>query len=750
MLVKSSQPAVARAAFPFRLDRQIRVLNVWMRRRTWVRAAEQFVFLALIVIAIASYLILVSGHPGQRLLAPSYVALILVLNLVPAIMLLMLWGRRVALRRTTQSPIGGTGRLHVRFVAIFSVVAALPMLIMVIFASLLFQYGVEFWFSDHARAILQNANSIGQAYDKFIRETVSNDTTAMGNDLRHDLSLTTIDDRAFWQAYALQVYQRSLSESAIITVDKNGEAKTLATVNPYARHLETSISPDVMRQLARGAPFVSQISNDRIEAITLLFPKANTYLYAARVADVSVIAPTRQAKTVLADYDLLIERSRRLQLYFNASLFFISLLIVGAAVYVALQVADRLVRPVGDMVGAARRVSEGDLTARVPGPLPRDEVGRLGHAFNAMTERLAEQTDALIGANALLERRRRLTEAVLAGVSAGVIAVSPDHSIRLHNESARALLHFGDAQAIGQPLATIAPELDDMLTNGVDEAIRSIMAGEEERTLAVKIIADEGGHVLTFDDITTQINDQRRAAWADVARRIAHEIKNPLTPIQLAAERLQRRFAKEINPEGRSIYDRLTETIIRQVGDLRRMVDEFSSFARIPKPIFRRENLVDIARQAIFLHEVAHGDIRFVLESDALLIDLVCDRRQLSQALINIIKNAVEAIEEKQIRGKSEKIVVRLSKPDGEHIEISIADTGKGLPHDKGRLAEPYVTTRERGSGLGLAIVQKIIEDHSGSITLSDAESGGCVVTILLDRAALEAQTVDHITMRDI
>ncbi len=709
--------------------------------------AERLAVLAQLIITLSSYLVLVNGHPGQKLLAPQWVALVLVLNLVPAILLLMLWGRRVALRRAERSPIGGTGRLHVRLVGIFSMIAAVPMLVMVIFASLLFQYGVEFWFSDHARAILQNANSIGQAYDKFIRQTVSNDTTAMASDLRHGLSLTTIDNPSFWQAYAYQVYQRSLSESAIITVDKNGEAKTLATVNPYARRFETSISPDVVRQLTHGAPFVSQISNDRIEAITLLFPKTNTYLYAARVADVSVIAPTLQAKTVLADYDMLLERSRRLQLYFNAALFLTSLLIVGLAVFVALRVADRLVRPVGDMVAAARKVSGGDLAARVPGPLPRDEVGTLGHAFNTMTERLSEQTDALVGANALLERRRALTEAVLAGVSAGVIAIGPDHTIRLLNNSARALLNTGAEGLIGTPLASMAPELDAMLTEGEMVGIKTIPNGDEQRTLAVKIIADEGGHVLTFDDITTQINDQRRAAWADVARRIAHEIKNPLTPIQLAAERLQRKYGKDIENDP-ATFTRLTETIIRQVGDLRRMVDEFSSFARIPKPIFRHENLVDIVRQAIFLHEVAHTHIRFALITPEPIIDLVCDRRQLSQALINVIKNGVEAIMEKPVAAKIEAIAVTLSLLPEDCVTIKIEDSGIGLPADRQRLVEPYVTTRETGTGLGLAIVQKIIEDHGGTISLSDRPNGGSMVTIILNRAMLTTIQNDDMMIR--
>lgn len=718
------------------LVRLRRIVSIQLRQRTWMEKAERLAILAQIVITLLSYLVLVNGRPGQRLLAPHWVAIILVLNLIPAIGLLMLWGRRVALRRAARSPLGGTGRLHVRLVGLFSVIAAVPMLIMVVFASLLFQFGVEFWFSDHARSILQNASSIGQAYDKFVRQTVSNETLAMASDLRHDLNVTTIDNPAFWQAYGLQVYNRSLSESAIIVVDQNGVARTPTAVNPYARRFDNSISPEVIRQLKLGAPFVSNINNDRIEAITLLFPKSNTYLYAARVANGAVIAPTRQAKSMLADYDLLLERSRRLELYFNAALFFTSLLIVGLAVFFALRVADRLVRPVGDMVDAARKVSAGDLSARVPTPLPRDEIGTLGHAFNAMTERLSEQTDALVGANALLERRRALTEAVLAGVSAGVIAVGPDRAIRLLNNSARTLLRTGPEQLVGTPLARIAPELDTMLSNGEMIGIKNIDAGDEQRTLAVKLIADEGGHVLTFDDITTQINDQRRAAWADVARRIAHEIKNPLTPIQLAAERLQRRYGKDVTNDP-ATFERLTETIIRQVGDLRRMVDEFSSFARIPKPIFRRENLVDIVRQTMFLHEVAHPNIRFALISPDPLIDLVCDRRQLSQALINIIKNGIEAIEEKSAPGKIEAIATTIALLPEDRVSIKIEDSGIGLPIDRQRLAEPYVTTRERGTGLGLTIVHKILEDHAGTITLADRPSGGSVVTIILNRATL-------------
>ena len=731
------------------LNRFRRIVSVRLRQSGWIAKSEQLTFLAQIIISLSSYLILSHGEPGQRLLAPSWVAIMLVLNLIPAIMLLMLWGRRVALSRVTHTTLGGTGRLHVRLVGIFSFVAAVPMLLMVIFASLLFQYGVEFWFSDHARNILKNAGNLAQGYYQERSQEVAKETMTMAGDLRNYLSITTLHDPDFAQAYGRQVYLRNLSESAIIEIDAKGTPKTLATVDPYARVVDKRVTPNIIAALQHGAPYVSQLSLDRIETVTLLYPKSNSYLYASRIADQQMLAQTVRAKAVLGDYDLLVERSRRLQLYFNAALFFISLLIVGVAVFVALRVADRLVRPVSDMVDAARKVSAGDLSARVPGPLPRDEVGTLGQAFNTMTERLSEQTDALVGANALLERRRQLTEAVLSGVSAGVIAVDRHYNIRVINRSAVEMLRGEAENYIGESLAQLSADLVSMLQNDELEGIKNIMKGDEERTLAIKIVADEGGHVLTFDDITTQINDQRRAAWADVARRIAHEIKNPLTPIQLAAERLQRRFSKEITSD-LPTYTRLTETIVRQVGDLRRMVDEFSSFARIPTPMFRRENLVDIIRQAIFLHEVAHPNIRFALTTPEPIVDLVCDRRQLSQALINIIKNAVEAINEKPKQLKIEAIAVSLAHIDGDKIEIKIEDSGVGLPQERARLAEPYVTTRDKGSGLGLAIVQKIIEDHSGSITLTDRSGGGTTVTILFDHALLETRTEDHITMRNI
>jgi len=435
----------------------------------------------------------------------------------------------------------------------------------------------------------------------------------------------------------------------------------------------------------------------------------------------------------------MIDRSRSLQLRFNAALLLISLLIVAAVIWIALALADRLVRPVGELVDAARRVASGDLTARVPAPKSQDEIGLLANTFNRMTRRLEEQNKALVSANTQLDARRALTEAVLAGVSAGVISINASREVTLINSSAEAMLGTGRAST-GRKLAELAPELDRLIDDNIIEAVTQLGTEADPRTLAVKTARTKNGHVLTFDDITEQLADQRRAAWADVARRIAHEIKNPLTPIQLAAERLQRRYGREIVDDG-GVFEKLTGTIVRQVGDLRRMVDEFSSFARMPKPVFREESLVDILRQAVFLHEVAHPDIRFSFSAPDALPSLICDRRQLGQAFTNVIKKAVEAIEQSS---EIEKMIEVGIDVEDRRIAVTVADSGIGLPAERERLTEPYMTTRARGTGLGLAIVRKIVEEHLGFLAFGDRPGGGTVVTLSFDRTALAGMVDSH------
>jgi two-component system nitrogen regulation sensor histidine kinase NtrY len=703
-------------------------------RLAWIIAASLAGMMALSVWQLRR-----SAEPGT-LLSPPLIALLLILNLLPAIALMVLYARKVAVRRAGEGGLG-SGRLHVRLVALFSVIAVVPTVLVAIFASLLFQSGLEFWFSNRARSMLENTVQVARAsYDREV-ERVENETLTASGDLADYLRQTTINDPRFAEAFARnQVLNRNLSEAIIFTFGADKQIRTLALVNPYDRPLEKVITPANIAALA-DKQVVALNSADRVGALTRLEYGPDAYLYAARVFDPQFRDQLERANDVLKDYQALLARSRLNQLRFNAALLLGALIIVGLAILTALRLADRLVRPVGELVTAAGRIEAGDFSARVPVAKSEDEVQTLATAFNRMTGRLEEQTNALRSANTQLDTRRAFMEAVLSSVTAGVIAVDGLLRIRLLNRSAETLLRNAGEEIEGKDLGSVSPELDEFMRGEKSEANVLIAAEGVQRTLAVKRMRYPDGSVLTFDDITDQLSDQRRAAWSDIARRIAHEIKNPLTPIQLAAERLQRRFGKEISSDGET-FERLTGTIVRQVGDLRRMVDEFSNFARMPKPVFRDEDVYEIARQSLFLHEVAHPAIGFTLDPPHGEFRMVCDRRQLAQALTNVVKNGVEAIEGRRNRGEhsiaGDRIELKLHRHD-DHLVIDVLDTGIGLPEDRERLTEPYMTTRVRGTGLGLAIVKKIVEEHMGEIAFLDRPGGGTHVRISFDMARLGA-----------
>jgi two-component system nitrogen regulation sensor histidine kinase NtrY len=720
----------------------------WDGRPRITPAFELTVLVLAIAVAVATYFVVRAGAAPQRLLTPPLVALLLVVNLGPCVALIMLLGRRIAKSRVAKSGTGGEGRLHVRLVALFSTIATVPTVLAVIFASVMFQYGVEFWLSDRVSNVLKNATTLAQeSYEQSLSNWNANALQAADDIaahwtpewLRTATPQNVVSKRdpygyTLTNYLTLQLYNRQLSEGALFRVEANNQIQFLTRVDEYGS-VEKQIDPVAVASVQRDKRSVVTVQGDRIRVVAPVPGVDGLLLYAGRVTEGG--GANRQLQRfddVVADFRALQARARALQLQFNAALFIVALLIVGIAVWIALVVADRLVRPVGEMVAAARRVADGDLTARVPDPRTDDEVATLANAFNRMTFRLQEQTGAL-------ESRRALIEAVMSGVSAGVISVDGGGTIRLINASAVAQLKLDEAEAVGAQLVAVAPELAELLEGGPRESIVQLTTGGEPRTLAVRITADEDGRVLTFDDITQQLLDQRRAAWSDVARRIAHEIKNPLTPIQLAAERLQRRYGKTID-EKDGVFAQLTDTIVRQVGDLRRMVDEFSSFARMPKPVFHPESLIDLTRQAVFLHEVAHSDITFRLDTPE-AAPLVCDRRQIGQALTNIIKNAVEAIEARGEDAPPGEINVTLDH--GERLmTATIADNGIGLPLERDRIVEPYMTTRARGTGLGLAIVKKIIEEHCGTIAFADRPGGGTVVTIVFDTLQLDALLDDN------
>ena len=708
-----------------------------VRSGFWRFGAPEYYTLAVIIsVAIATYIFVTGDAQSERLLTPALVAAIMIVNLVPAMALIVLIGSRVARGRAARSITGSSGRLHVRLVALFSLIAAAPTLLVVIFASLLFQFGVNFWYSDRSRGMFENAASMAQAFYEDSQKAVSANTTAMAKDLGVYLSRYPIDSETFQNAYGRQVVLRELNESAIIEIGPDGIARTPVMVDPDNRAAETRISPETVARLNRGEEVVVLQKSDRIEAATRLPGRSNAYVYASRDANILGWEQFNRARSVLADYNALFGRSQQLQLQFNGALYLGSLLLLALAVFAAIVVADRIVRPLGTLIGATRTAADGDLSVRVTPPVRDDEIAVLTRAFNRMTEQLEGQTGALVSVNEQLEARRSFIEAVLSGVSSAVVSVDADHRILLANAAAERLICQSAECLTGRPLADVAPELVGLLTSDEREAIVQLSRKDAEpATLAAKAVAQGDGFVLSFEDITQQLLDQRRAAWSDVARRIAHEIKNPLTPIQLAAERLQRRFGDKVEGDA-ATFRKLTDTVIRQVHDMRRMVDEFSSFARMPKPTFGVEDVRDILRQAVFLFEVAKPDIAFAITIPDEIEPLVCDRRLLSQALTNIVKNAVEAVEEKSKNSD----VVPIGHIDAEldvsiegELTIRVADDGIGLPEAREAIAEPYMTTRQGGTGLGLAIVKKIVEQHYGELEFSDNPAGqGTCVTLTL------------------
>ncbi len=716
----------------------------WRRLIVRSRRANMFAWLEALsaitlIVALWATWFAYSAAPQEDELLPSLqVSLLLMATLVPAMALLVLIGRRLALRRAA----GSTARLHVRLVFFFSLIAAIPTLLVSGFAAFLFQSGVDFWFSDDSRGLMRNANELAQNYYDQNQRDVEEETIAMASDMRFILERISIADEGFADRYAYQAQAREISESAVLQRLDDNTLRTAAIMNLMEDNSPLAFSQEVLSRLDAGEFVVVRGSPERIVALAPIDRESGIYLYNARTSEEDSFVYWEKAQSVAASYNALTADARTLQLRFNLALVVVSLLLVGLAIWFALRFADRQVEPLTDLVGAARKVGQGNFALRVEGRTGADEIGLLNRAFNRMTSQLEKQTDDLMNANRQIDDRRMFTEAVLESVSAGVISVDDESRVMLMNNSAQALLADDtDTDLTGSSMSELSPEICAMLREGKERGPVTHAKGSELLTLAVKIAPGMRGHVITFEDITRQLLDQRQAAWSDVARRIAHEIKNPLTPIQLATERLKRRYRKQIETDG-ELFDELTSTIVRQVGDLRKMVDEFSSFARLPKPVFRNEDALDLVRQSLFLQDVAHPWVNFQLNYDQLMREdilhktLSCDRHQVGQAMTNILKNAVEAVETRRADAEPDfqgQVTVEMAS-DETTFTISVEDNGIGLPQERERITEPYMTTREKGTGLGLAIVNKIVDEHGGDMSFASAPSGGTRVQLRFAR----------------
>jgi two-component system nitrogen regulation sensor histidine kinase NtrY len=631
-------------------------------------------------------------------------------------------------------------RLHARLVGLFSLVAVAPAIVLAVFSVLFFNYGLQGWFSERVSTAVKESLEVAEAYLKEHRQTINADVLAMAKDLNREGALLLNNRERFQQTLAMQAALRSLTEAVVF----DGSGRVIARAGfSLLLDFDPEIPPWAMRRAREGEVVtLTSETDDRVRALVKLDSMVDSFLYVGRLVDPTVLQHMDRTKGAVKLYEALEGKRSDLQITFALIFMVVALLLLLASVWVGLAFANHLTRPIGRLMTATERVRAGDLTARAPAPDSRDELDSLTRAFNRMTGQLESQQRDLIQANHELDDRRRFTEAVLSGVSAGVIGLDAGSCVDLANRTACEILGENAQELQGRPLSEVAPEMGELVENarrrpkrGSEGQIRFADADGSARTLLVRVTVEESGgrisgFVVTFDDITALLTAQRKAAWADVARRIAHEIKNPLTPIQLSAERLKRKYLRQIT-EDPETFKTCTDTIVRHVSDIGRMVDEFSSFARMPEPVMARENLTTLADNAVFLLETANPQIAFVRDYPEGPAMLSCDSRQLGRALTNLLQNAVEAIEGRLDPDAAPgEIRIHIAEESGAWV-VELSDNGRGLPkEDRHRLTEPYVTTREGGTGLGLAIVKKIMEDHGGEFDLQDRPEGGARVRL--------------------
>ncbi|SHM68206.1 sensor histidine kinase NtrY-like [Roseibium suaedae] len=644
-------------------------------------------------------------------------------------------------------------RLHVRVVTLFSLVAAVPALLMAVLATFTLDKGLDRWFEDRTRQIIGNALTVAQAYLQEHARVLRGDLIAMSNDVDRARQLYDYEPTRFDSFFSAQASVRGLLAAFIMNSD--GTVVTRVILDSNAKVL---LPPQSTYKTAdSGEPvLIAPGRSNLVGGVMKLSAYSDFYLYAVKAMDPKVLEYQRLTEAGVTEYQELENSRFGVQIAFALVYLGVALVLLLSAIWIGFGFANRLVSPIRTLISAADEVAKGNLKVKVASSEAEGDLANLGTTFNKMTGQLMGQRDALLAANEQIDRRRRFNEAVLSGVSTGVIGIDDEASIMLVNRAAQGLLSVEELSILGKKLPQVIPELGEFLSSAMErdterfqETQIEILRNGFQRTVNVRITSEqstrrEHGYVVTLDDITDLVSAQRNSAWADVARRIAHEIKNPLTPIQLSAERIRRRYGKKIE-EDRTVFDQCIDTIIRQVGDIGQMVDEFSSFARMRKPSKSLADMRNSVREAAFLQIVGNPDMEISTIIPEEPVEAVFDNRLIGQALTNVIKNAAEAIEGRTGEDLPKgKIKVELSKA-GDLIVIDVTDNGVGLPEEnRQRLLEPYMTTREKGTGLGLAIVRKILEDHGGGISLLDAPGRadgetGTLVRLTISAVATEA-----------
>ncbi|WP_113393697.1 sensor histidine kinase [Rhizobium sp. SYY.PMSO] len=708
--------------------------------------------------AIATLLMLLGLTP----VAPtsSVVFTSVVINGLFVLGLIALIAREVGRLVKARSRGRAAARLHIRIVVLFSIVAITPAILVAIVASLTLNVGLDRWFGVRTQQIISSSQNVAQAYLMENASYLQGQTVSMANDLERNRSLFNLDRTGFADLMTRQARGRGLLGAFLVRRDGSAIVQAdIKTERPLP-----AIPKDALDSSANGQPtLIPPGVTNLVGAVIKLDEIPGSFLYTVRAVDPRVMNAMRMVEDNTVEYKAMEEGRMSLQIAFAVLYIGFALIVLLAAIWTAIAIADRIVRPIRLLISAADNVASGNMNVLVPVRSADGDVGSLSRTFNKMISEIRTQRDEILEAKDEVDDRRRFIEAVLSGVTAAVIGVENDRRITIVNTSAEELLSLKSDELIGKNLAEIAPEVDQVVTEATTRHRSdfrkqiSLVRGGTVRTLSVQVTREESrdaneSYVITLDDITDLVIAQRSTAWADVARRIAHEIKNPLTPIQLSAERIRRRFGKNIADADRPVFDQCTDTIIRQVGDIGRMVDEFSSFARMPKPTMEPSDLRDILRDAVFLREMGNNHVKFERDLGDERLEGMFDARMLGQAFGNLIKNAVEAIEavpSDQAR-EQPKVLVRSSlDPDRDRFTVDVIDNGRGLPvENRHSILEPYMTMREKGTGLGLAIVKKIIEDHGGQIELHDApadfdQGRGAMIRVHLPRReqAAVAQT---------
>ena len=708
-------------------------------RRLLARFGPVAVFLALLV-ATASFLIFsdyTPVHTTQNVVLSLFIANILTILALAVLVVLEGW----TLVAAWKAGVAGA-RLHLRIVGLFSIIAAVPVILMALVGSITLDRSLNPAFLRDVRGFVTNTIEAARLYREAQCRSLLQETRLTAQDLDSAKAFLTADRAILRDYFASRAKFLGFSAAALLKPD--GTMIERARVDARLGMVGTAIvkpTPEDFADAKKNEPLCLLLDGERtfvaLRPVTL-FP--DTYLYTARPIDSFTTEFPKQASQLVVRYDAFDQHRTSISIAFATMYVSIALIMLLSATWLGLSFANRLIDPIRRLISATDQVASGNLFTQVKIDRSEGDLAHLGETFNKMTAELRLQQNRLVAASTLIDERRIFTEAVLSGVPVAVIGVDPEGRITTLNPSAEHLITVpgeaageGGSGAIGQAIVAVVPEIAVTLAEARSTQHRLVQGQVQlsrngrDRLFNVRVTSEPSAKadksvVVTLDDITDVLDAQRSAAWGDVARRIAHEIKNPLTPIQLSAERIKRKYGKLITVD-REVFDQCTETIVRQVDDIKRMVDEFSSFARMPKALLEKDDLSECLRRVVFLMRVAHTEIAFELSIPERPVIIRFDRRLISQALTNIIKNATEGIVAREPQDFKGKISVSLKV--GESIEIDIVDNGKGFPKEqRQRLLEPYMTTRAEGTGLGLPIVAKILEDHGGGLELLDAPEG--------------------------